>query len=278
MAVLITPTETELEYLVPITKNLLLLDHACQIKIWPRYIHPQINEFHRTVCVDYIHGLGGRFCSSIDTNLLAIVTFDSYMTLRSPIKESVKEPEINKELRLICISCYFLAYQFQEVEECSFQEMIDELPNNGYSGMQDFKDHVINKQMEVFRTIKYKLTVPTSITFLRILVIVSETTKEVYQFAKYIIELSTLDRVLYSEPSFVLAISALYISRKMYNLSPLIPDGITELFSGYNVLQSYIDVVVMAMELLLKNPTKPILSASRKFTTVYDKYKEKFDA
>ncbi|KAF3447023.1 hypothetical protein FNV43_RR12203 [Rhamnella rubrinervis] len=171
-------------------------------------IQKDINASMRAILVDWLVEVAEEYRLVPDTLFLTINYIDRYLS------GNVID---RKHLQLLGVACMMIATKYEEISAPHVEEFCY-ITDNTF-----FKEEVLEMESSVLNYLKFELTAPTAISFLRRFVSIAQATKEVPSvqmecLANYIIELSLLDYSMLCYAPSLIAASATFLAK--YILSP----------------------------------------------------------
>jgi len=115
-------------------------------------VQKDINKGMRGILVDWLVEVAAEFKLSPQTLYLAVDYIDRYITRRQVTR---------KTLQLVGVSCMFLASKYEEVYPPKVDDFVY-ISDNTYT-----RNEVLKMEQDVFKTLDYRLTVPTLFNFLQ---------------------------------------------------------------------------------------------------------------
>ena len=168
--------------------------------------HTDMNEFNRSTVVNWMMEIHYGLRLSNDTIFFAVNFLDRYLA-----KKLVKMQDI----QLLGASCLALAAKY---EETMYPEMRDYV----FASEDAFtKEDMLNMEVELLAVLRFELSVPTTILFLRRFSNAAGSSPQLHTLCKYLIELCLIDyRMLKYNPS-TQAAAAVYLARRMTKTTPV---------------------------------------------------------
>ena len=195
------------EYLNTIYYNLLKEQYTNKKKFKPEYNYmntqTEINEQMRSILVDWIIDVHGKFGFTDETLYMTVLIIDRY----SSIKKITRNEYQNLGISALMISCKHEEINVPKVEDFIY------ITDNAYN-----KEEVFNMEQNILNGLNYDLLYPSPIKFFEYLSLKFNFDKKQFYFGKYLMEtfLINLTWIKYS-PS-VIACAAAYIVMKFFKL------------------------------------------------------------
>ncbi|PON50365.1 Cyclin [Trema orientale] len=171
-------------------------------------IQKDINASMRAMLIDWLVEVAEEYKLLPDTLFLTINYIDRYLS-GNVMKR--------RRLQLLGVACMMIAAKFEEISAPQVEEF-SYITDHTY-----FKEEVLQMESAVLNYLKFEMTAPTAICFLRRFVCVAQLTCEVPSLqlecmANYITELSLLDYGMLRYAPSLIAASATFLAK--YILSP----------------------------------------------------------
>jgi hypothetical protein len=172
------------------------------------YIKEQvdINERMRMVLLDWLVEVHLKFRLLPDTLHLTVYIIDRYLSLKQVIRD---------ELQLVGIAAMLLASKYEEIyiPECGdFIYICD----NAYT-----KEQLLEKERDILSTLSFRLTVPSSLMFLRRFTKAAHGDSISHTLCKYLLEMCFMHTKLLKFLPSQLAAAAVWLSRSMLKITPV---------------------------------------------------------
>jgi len=169
-------------------------------------IQDDINERMRAILVDWLVDVQVTFKLIPETLYLSVNILNRFLSL-VPIRR--------EQLQLVGICAMLIACKYEEIypPEC-----------NDFIYISDgacTREQIVELEMHVLTTLKFKLTMVSPLDFLRRFSKVANSDYSIHTLCKYIIESMLLDvQIIYYLPSMIAA-GSIYIARSMTRQNPL---------------------------------------------------------
>jgi len=216
----------------------------------PNYMEKQIDmaEKHRTVLIDWMAEVCVKFKLLTETLFLSISILDRFLEVKAVARE---------KLQLVGITAMLLASKYEEMYTPEVRDFIW-ITAKAYT-----KEEVLKMERLILVTLDFNLATPSPLHFLRRFSKAARSNVKIHTLSKYITELSLLEYGLLKFLPSVIAASAVYISRRMCQISP--PWNSTlEYHTNYR-LQEILPCVHLLNSLIKKQETS-------KFKAIFKKY------
>lgn len=167
------------EYVNDIYKYLNELEEAQQIN--EDYLKEQVEVTSRMrgILIDWINEVQVQFHLLDETFQMAVGLIDRYLQIIPTTKR--------KLLQLVGVTALFIAVKYEELLPPAIVDFVY-ITDEAYTSKQIFE-----MEMEMLKTLDYSLSRPLPINFLRRFAKAAGSTENVYEMAKYFVELALLD-------------------------------------------------------------------------------------
>lgn len=166
----------------------------------------EIGEIHRVFLVDWICRAAVQLKLMTETLILSVNIVDRFLQRKISRRE---------KLQLIGIASMFIASKYEEDYYPEIRDFIF-ISSGKYK-----RDEIIMTEKHILYTINFNLSTPTSIHFLRRFSKAAKSDSRTHTLSKYLIEMCVIEYTMLEYLPSVIAASAIYIARKMCNVSPL---------------------------------------------------------
>ncbi|XP_040363950.1 cyclin-A1-4 isoform X3 [Rosa chinensis] len=171
-------------------------------------VQKDINSGMRAILIDWLVEVAEEFRLVPETLFLTVNYVDRYLSGNVMKRQ---------RLQLLGVACMMIAAKYEEIHVPEVEEFCY-ITDNTY-----FKDEVLKMESDVLNHLKFEMTAPTAMCFLRRFCSVAEMTSEVppllFQYlAHYIGELSLLEYSMLGYAPSLIAASATFLAK--YILSP----------------------------------------------------------
>ncbi|THU94727.1 hypothetical protein K435DRAFT_829264 [Dendrothele bispora CBS 962.96] len=187
------------EYVVEIASYMKNLEAKCLPT--PDYMkyHSELDWQKREILLDWILQLHARYNFLPETFFLCVNIMDRFLSLRTAISID--------RIQLMGISCFSIAAKFEEGVSPSIQELV-RLTGNAYTS-----DQLCSAERYVLKTIKYDLSYPGPMSWLRRGSKADELDPGARTIAKYLLEVACFESDLVSAPASLIAAASLWFAR-----------------------------------------------------------------
>ena len=195
------------EYLNIIYYNLLKEQYTNKKKFKPEYnyMHNQteINEQMRSILVDWIIDVHGKFGFTDETLYMTVLIIDRY----SSIKKITRNEYQNLGISALMISCKHEEINVPKVEDFIY------ITDNAYN-----KEEVFTMEQNILNGLNYDLLYPSPIKFFEYLSLKFNFDKKQFFFGKYLMETFLLNLTWIKYSPSIIACAAAYIVMKFFKL------------------------------------------------------------
>ncbi|KAF3909905.1 Cyclin-B2-2 [Orbilia brochopaga] len=194
---------------------LMVAEYAEEIDAYLRGLEPKSQPNHeymdgqeelqwkmRGILVDWLIEVHTRFRLLPETLYLTVNIIDRFLGL--------KQVGLDK-LQLVGVAAMWVAAKYEEVYSPSIKNFIY-VSDGGY-----VEDELLRAERYILTTLDYDLSYPNPMNFLRRISKADDYDIRTRTFAKYLMEVSLLDYRFLEFPGSLVAASAMYMARKMYN-------------------------------------------------------------
>jgi len=174
----------------------------------PYYLNnqPEINEKMRAVLIDWLVEVHRMFKLIPETLFLAITLIDRYLSVTQVTRDN---------LQLLGVTAMFIAAKFEEIYAPECMDFVY------VSDGACTKQQILKMEQNLLNTLKFNLTHPTPVHFLRRYSKAAGSDYLLHTLCKYLIELSLIDFNLLKFVPSLIAASSVYIGRAMVGKCPL---------------------------------------------------------
>ena len=195
------------EYLNTIYYNLLKEQYTNKKKFKPEYNYmnsqTEINEQMRSILVDWIIDVHGKFGFTDETLYMTVLIIDRY----SSIKKITRNEYQNLGISALMISCKHEEINVPKVEDFIY------ITDNAYN-----KEEVFNMEQNILNGLNYDLLYPSPIKFFEYLSLKFNFDKKQFYFGKYLMETFLLNLIWIKYLPSIIACAAAYIVMKFFKL------------------------------------------------------------
>ena len=195
------------EYLNVIYYNLLKEQYSNKKKFKPEYNYMnsqnEINEQMRSILVDWIIDVHGKFGFTDETLYMTVLIIDRY----SSIKKITRNEYQNLGISALMISCKHEEINVPKVEDFIY------ITDNAYN-----KEEVFNMEQSILNGLNYDLLYPSPIKFFEYLSLKFNFDKKQFYFGKYLMETFLINLIWIKYSPSIIACSAAYIVMKFFKL------------------------------------------------------------
>ena len=195
------------EYLNAIYYNLLKEQYINKRKFKPEYNYMnsqnEINEQMRSILVDWIIDVHGKFGFTDETLYMTVLIIDRY----SSIKKITRNEYQNLGISALMISCKHEEINVPKVEDFIY------ITDNAYN-----KEEVFNMEQNILNGLNYDLLYPSPIKFFEYLSLKFNFDKKQFFFGKYLMETFLLNLIWIKYSPSIIACAAAYIVMKFFKL------------------------------------------------------------
>jgi hypothetical protein len=195
------------EYINIIYDVLRELERAPGAMLDPNFLSKQkdVSPRHRGMVVDWLMEVSMKCVLRSDTIFLAIQLLDRFMHVRLVPRA---------KLQLIGATALFVASKFEETYSLPAEELAN-LSDGDFK-----KAHLLDMERVMLHSLKWNLTVPTSLLFLRRWGKAAHSDMHQHTLCKFIVELALSEYSVVRYLPSVQAASAVYLSRRMAKIQP----------------------------------------------------------
>ena len=195
------------EYLNTIYYNLLKEQYTNKKKFKPEYNYmnsqTEINEQMRSILVDWIIDVHGKFGFTDETLYMTVLIIDRY----SSIKKITRNEYQNLGISALMISCKHEEINVPKVEDFIY------ITDNAYN-----KEEVFTMEQNILNGLNYDLLYPSPIKFFEYLSLKFNFDKKQFYFGKYLMETFLLNLIWIKYLPSIIACAAAYIVMKFFKL------------------------------------------------------------
>ena len=195
------------EYLNTIYYNLLKEQYTNKKKFKPEYNYmnsqTEINEQMRSILVDWIIDVHGKFGFTDETLYMTVLIIDRY----SSIKKITRNEYQNLGISALMISCKHEEINVPKVEDFIY------ITDNAYN-----KEEVFKMEQDILNGLNYDLLYPSPIKFFEYLSLKFNFDKKQFFFGKYLMETFLLNLICIKYFPSIIACAAAYIVMKFFKL------------------------------------------------------------
>uniref|UniRef100_A0A8R1DKF3 G2/mitotic-specific cyclin-B3 n=1 Tax=Caenorhabditis japonica TaxID=281687 RepID=A0A8R1DKF3_CAEJA len=219
--------------------------------------HPELSVKARTIAIDWLVGVHGKFSMNDETLYGSVKLMDLYLTKTTKISI--------KDLQKIACCAFFIATKFQERYSPSIDDLI-------YLSGDDFtRDEFVKMEQDMLKAIGFDIGAPLGCCFLGRLARVTRVGSFEHTLAKYILETTLLNYEFSLISSSRMASSCFMLAMKMVN-SKFVWGDVLVKYSGYDVddLKPLLPKINHTLHSVKKSPLRHILDKylSKKFYNV----------
>ena len=207
----------------------------------------------RSILIDWIIEVHFQFKLKTESLFLTINMIDRYLEKVIVSKEN---------LQLVGVSAMLIACKYEEIWPPLIKDYIH-MCDNAYE-----KDQIINMELSMLAELDFNVDFVSSYCFLERFVAITKADKMTYHLAQYMIEISMLDySSIHLKPSY-LAMSAIYLAKKIMN-NP--HPWSKKLAQVTNYSEKYVVTLSQVLLKLLKSYQRPnnthLVGLKKKFST-----------
>ena len=195
------------EYLNTIYYNLLKEQFSNKKKFKPEYNYmnsqTEINEQMRSILVDWIIDVHGKFGFTDETLYMTVLIIDRY----SSIKKITRNEYQNLGISALMISCKHEEINVPKVEDFIY------ITDNAYN-----KEEVFTMEQNILNGLNYDLLYPSPIKFFEYLSLKFNFDKKQFFFGKYLMETFLINLIWIKYSPSIIACAAAYIVMKFFKL------------------------------------------------------------
>lgn len=163
-----------------------LRQHEMKNRAKPMYMRkqPDINHNMRTILVDWLVEVGEEYKLGTETLYLAVNYIDRFLSYMSVVRG---------KLQLVGTAAMFIASKYEEIYPPDVSEFVY-ITDDTYN-----KKQVIRMELLILKVLKFDISVPTPLTFIRAICIRSNVKDKLLYLAMYLCELAMLEAEPYLE-------------------------------------------------------------------------------
>ena len=195
------------DYLNTIYYNLLKEQYTNKKKFKPEYNYmnsqTEINEQMRSILIDWIIDVHGKFGFTDETLYMTVLIIDRY----SSIKKITRNEYQNLGISALMISCKHEEINVPKVEDFIY------ITDNAYN-----KEEVFKMEQDILNGLNYDLLYPSPIKFFEYLSLKFNFDKKQFFFGKYLMETFLLNLICIKYFPSIIACAAAYIVMKFFKL------------------------------------------------------------
>ena len=195
------------DYLNTIYYNLLKEQYTNKKKFKPEYNYmnsqTEINEQMRSILIDWIIDVHGKFGFTDETLYMTVLIIDRY----SSIKKITRNEYQNLGISALMISCKHEEINVPKVEDFIY------ITDNAYN-----KEEVFKMEQDILNGLNYDLLYPSPIKFFEYLSLKFNFDKKQFYFGKYLMETFLLNLICIKYFPSIIACAAAYIVMKFFKL------------------------------------------------------------
>ena len=231
------------EYLNIIYYNLLTEEYKNMKNFKPEYNYmnnqSEINEQMRSILIDWIIDVHGKFGFTDETLYMTVLIIDRY----SSLKKITRNEYQNLGISALMISCKHEEINVPKVEDFIY------ITDNAYN-----KEEVFTMEQNILNGLNYDLLYPSPIKFFEYLALKFNFDKKQLYFGKYLMETFLLNLIWIKYKPSIIACASAYIVMKFFRLknykdSYLKQWYIIEGKDGYNKIENGCGVKDCAQEM-----------------------------
>jgi len=177
----------------------------------PRYMQNQndINEKMRAILIDWLVEVHLKFKLVPETLYLTVNLIDRFLE---------KKIVARNRLQLVGVTCMLIASKYEEIYAPEVRDFVY-ITDKAYT-----RDEILNMEILILNTLKFHITVPSTLRFLTRYCKISRLDERHTMLAQYLVELSLPDYKMVRYAPSHLAAAALYLSNKIMKKSPAWPN------------------------------------------------------
>ena len=195
------------EYLNVIYYNLLIEEYNNMKKFKPEYNYmnsqSEINEQMRSILIDWIIDVHGKFGFTDETLYMTVLIIDRY----SSLKKITRNEYQNLGISALMISCKHEEINVPKVEDFIY------ITDNAYN-----KEEVFTMEQNILNGLNYDLLYPSPIKFFEYLALKFNFDKKQLYFGKYLMENFLLNLIWIKYKPSIIACASAYIVMKFFKL------------------------------------------------------------
>ena len=176
-------------------------------RVSPDYLKMQneVTNNHRTILVDWMCDVGIKFKLLTETMFLAVYIMDKYLSLKEVPRS---------KFQLLGTTSILIASKFEEIYTPEVKDFV------WVSGQAYNAEEFLKMERTILSTLDFNVSTPIPLHFLRRFSKAAKSDAKLHTLSKYIIELSLLEYSLLKYKPSEIAAAAVYITRKMTNITP----------------------------------------------------------
>lgn len=163
-----------------------------------------INENMRAILVDWIVDVHGKFKLKQETLFLTVNIIDRYISSKQILRS---------KLQLFGIASLMIACKYEEILCPDLRDFVY-VTDKTYS-----KQEIIQAEKEILLTLRFEVTVPTSLRFFEIIALNFNFNEIEFCYGKFLLEMLLIDMRINMFPSSLIALSTAYLIMKINNYS-----------------------------------------------------------
>ncbi|KAL3098751.1 hypothetical protein niasHT_024505 [Heterodera trifolii] len=205
--------------------------------------HKTVDGRMRQILVDWLVHVQVRFKLTIETLSLSVHILDRAL---------LALPGINKtNLQLLGVTCIFIASKFEEVVMPNVDDYV-------YVAANMFKrEDIMRMEPRVLSGLKFNLSVPYAVQFLRRYRFYASPSKNVWAFAKFVSEVAMVSYALAHFPPSVVAAVSLHLAAFAYGCPLRSPELFADVFrmseaDVERISRSFVDHVIQFLDPISK--------------------------
>lgn len=190
------------EYVNDIYSYLYKLERDFPIK--PNFLdgHAEVTPKMRAILIDWINEVHLQFKLEIESFHMAVSIIDRFLQTQTQTKRS--------KLQLVGVTALFFATKYEELFPPALSDFTY-ICDDCYKA-----DEILDMEKKLFRTLKFNLSKPLSIHFLRRFSKAAKCDDSIHIFAKYITELAAVEYKLSHHHPSQIAAASLYLALKVF--------------------------------------------------------------
>lgn len=184
-----------------------------QKKVKHGYIKLQkdINEKMRGILIDWLIEVHMKFKLAGETLYLTVNILDKYL-------ETV--PLTRNKLQLLGVSAMLIASKYEDIYYPQINDFVY-ITDKAYT-----RNDIILMEISILKTLRFNISFPTAYTFFQIYSELIKSNHKHYCLGNYLIELTLTDYNMTRYTSSLIAASAVYLTHKVFQLSPEWPGAL----------------------------------------------------
>lgn len=221
--------------------------------------HLEINAKMRAILIDWINEIHLQFKLELESFHMAVSIIDRYL--------QVKPKTARSKLQLVGVTALFFATKYEELFPPALSDFVY-ICDDCYK-----QEEILEMERDMFRALKFQLSKPLPIHFLRRFSKAAKCDDKVHVLAKYVIELASLDYNLVHHHPSEIAAASLYLALKVFASPEAVATWTPTLVFYSRYLNTQLIPITKRLALLVKE------APTTKLKAVYRKYcSSKFDA